>query len=514
MKRLVTLGFLLMNATWLAVACGDSGDGEDVIIGSGGGDTGLGGSDGSGTAGDGATNNDTGGSANGTAGSNGTAAAGGTPDIDPPPLDCGSFGDSCDVGGDCCSGLCDPTDGSCAGSVGKCSAPGAPCGSNTECCTLNCDNDLCQDDACVADGEACTPGGDSCCSGLCVDGECGDINGGSSSCSSAGNPCDNDGDCCSKLCGEDGHCVLGSSFCVQKFDICSRNEQCCTGICEMADGNDVGYCGAAPDVPSSCGSGGIAGTVCNDCGTCCSRSCAPYGPTGVFICQLPSGCRLNGELCRGDSDCCGGDPDADLPGAGNGECVVDEGNPVGRCGNGNSCTPQGDVCHYKDSACEDSSTSAPNNCCSYLGSKSNCALDTVFVPRCDAIGDCREAGEDCASSGDCCDGVPCIRNDEGRLVCAEEECISAGGSCTTTADCCVGTECILVPGESAGVCGVTDEPPGGTGGAGSGSGGAPGTGGNAPTPCAEYGQDCGGGVECCNSDVVPCDNGVCRINPQ
>ena len=40
-------------------------------------------------------------------------------------------------------------------------------------------------------------------------------------------------------------------------------------------------------------------------GPCCSRACAPWGPTGVLVCQPASGCNVVGDLCTSDSDCCG-----------------------------------------------------------------------------------------------------------------------------------------------------------------------------------------------------------------
>ena len=32
-------------------------------------------------------------------------------------------------------------------------------------------------------------------------------------------------------------------------------------------------------------------------GGCCSRACAPWGPTGALVCQPASGCHVNGDLC-------------------------------------------------------------------------------------------------------------------------------------------------------------------------------------------------------------------------
>lgn len=466
------------------------------------------------------------------------AGDGGSAGMDVPMLDCGAFGEDCEVGTDCCSGICDTQSNTCISTTNVCSPAGSPCVDGTECCSLNCSDGYCGATECLEDDAPCDMGGVSCCSGLCEDGTCQDVNG-DAECSSAGNSCDSGADCCSGLCGSDDRCALGSSFCVQKFDICARDDQCCSGVCTFNDAGDpLGYCDAPPDAPTSCNSDGVAGAICNGCGVCCSRSCAPYGPTGVFICQYPSGCRVNGELCREDRDCCGGDADADLPGAGNVQCEKADGAEIGRCRNSMGCTPQGGVCHYKETICEDTSTSAPNNCCNFLGNASNCELDSLFVPRCDAIEECREPGEDCASSTDCCNGVPCVPNEDGRLICydnpggGDPSCVESGGSCTSTSDCCVGSVCLIPTGAGMGTCGTPEEPGGSGGSAGSpgsagaggdtggmssggtsGTAGTGGTGGSDQPPCAEYGQQCSETADCCNAPTVACDSGICRIPP-
>ena len=81
---------------------------------------------------------------------------------------------------------------------------------------------------------------------------------------------------------------------------------CCTGTCTVAAGATLGTCGAnPPSGPANCGvvdgqlCGGTAsdgGVVRNDAGLpacggpCCSRACAPWGPTGVA--RLPARERL------------------------------------------------------------------------------------------------------------------------------------------------------------------------------------------------------------------------------
>lgn len=256
--------------------------------------------------------------------------------------------------------------------------------------------------------------------------------------------------------------------------------------------------------------------MCTGCGDCCSRLCAPYGPTGVKICQPASGCRVVGELCVEDRDCCGGDPASDLPGAGNGSCDKEDGALVGRCRNVQSCSPQGNICHFKAYTC--SISSAPNKCCDGVGNSGVCQLDTLGVPRCNGLGTtCRVGGDECASADDCCDNAPCIRDPQGILRCsATGKCMESGGSCTINADCCPPSVCIRAQGSTKGTCGtpVTATGAGGASGSGGASGtvpssnraGSPGTtdiGVGGSFSCAEYGQICSTDSDCCNG--VPCN---------
>jgi hypothetical protein len=338
-------------------------------------------------------------------------------------------------------------------------------------------------------------------------------------------------------------------------------------MCTIASGASIGTCAAAPTGPAHCGV--VDGVVCTGCGECCSRLCAPYGPTGVKICQPASGCHVDGDLCREDRDCCGA-AGTGLPGDGNVVCDKETGAPVGICRNPTGCNPEGNVCHFKDYVCGGSS--ARNACCAAVGNSGVCQLDPIGIPRCYGLGtDCRETGETCASSMDCCGGVPCVVAPDGLLRCLPPSdggptCVPSGGSCTINGDCCPGTVCIREPGSVQGVCGTTTPP--GTGGtpgsggtpatggtpgsggtatggvptAGSGgaggvplTGGAPATGGVPPAtggipatggvppatggtpatggspPCSEYGQLCTTRADCCNG--VPCYLRMCVIPP-
>ncbi len=82
-------------------------------------------------------------------------------------------------------------------------------------------------------------------------------------------------------------------------------------------------------------------------------------------------------------------------------------------------------------------------------------------------------------------------------------CADLGGACSTSADCCPGLPCVATPGSARGTCG---DRPTSDGGAADGS---------TPDPiqpdaggsCAEYGQVCTAGADCCNG--VPCSAGRC-----
>jgi hypothetical protein len=230
--------------------------------------------------------------------------------------------------------------------------------------------------------------------------------------------------------------------------------------------------------------------------------CAPFGPTGVKVCQPASGCHVNGDLCRKDSDCCGA-KGTGLPGDGNVVCEIATGQAVGICRNPRSCNPEGNVCHFKNYAC--SISSARNDCCAAVGNSGVCQLDPLGVPRCYGLGNmCRKAGETCASNADCCNHVPCIPDAMGQLRCLEGApdaggpvCSPLGGACSITGDCCTGYICIEAPGSTSGKCGVYTPPPPSTPDAATPppyDGGSVG--------CALYGQACKTTADCCGG--IPC----------
>jgi hypothetical protein len=219
---------------------------------------------------------------------------------------------------------------------------------------------------------------------------------------------------------------------------------------------------------------------------CCSRSCAPFGPSGIMICQPPSGCRPTGEICREDTDCCGADglPNgSDQFESSNVVCAKEEGASVGRCSNWSMCNPAGNTCKLDSLSCSQEAV-----CCSgNTQVAGTCAADSLGIPRCTVEGgdlECTDptalAGQACSSSADCC-GLPCAPNGDGAFVCGGT-CVGDGGNCSTTADCCSGLAC------ENGTCGTS---------------------GNEEL-CAEIGQACDAETPCCNN--VECNaEGVCGV---
>ena len=502
----ITRSFLAITftATLLWTGCGSSGSDNSGAAASAG--TAASAGEGQGAAGSDSGNAGSGASSSGAGNGSGVS--------------CLAVGDACQGGSECCSGACDANAG-CVANSSVCADAGGSCSASTDCCSLSCVDGKCSVDQCVSDGQACTAN-DACCSGACGDGgTCTALN---DSCKTGGNECADNGDCCSGLCDDSKHCKLNSSFCTQPGDSCSRDNDCCTGSCTIADGHTVGVCEPPPKGNAYCDK--VDGMLCNGCGDCCSRLCAP-GPSGVDICQPASGCHVTGDLCKQDTDCCGGDATSGLPGAGNGRCQIEAGAKIGICSNpvnggGGACNPEGNICHYKaDEGYACNSSSARSDCCGPETPKAlMCKLDALGVPRCLGIGDqCHERGDVCASAADCCDNVPCVPDATGALRCLDEgACVPTSGSCTINGDCCPGGLCHREPGSSVGTCTSSAPPPVGSGGSGSGgasnggenNGGSSGSAGNPPVSvCSEYGQICSQNSDCCNG--IPCTGGICAV---
>jgi hypothetical protein len=455
---------------------------------------------------------------------------------------CRAVGDTCSKPSDCCLGNCDTKTGKCVNPVGTCKAGGVSCTVSVECCTYVCQGGVCGSKLCTSDNQACTTDAE-CCGGKCsgVDGGAGTCTPLNPSCHTAGNTCTGHSQCCSKLC-QNGICQGQPSYCTQIGDICATDFECCSGTCNKQQGASVGVCGS-PTGPGAgnctingqvCGSGAFledGGTfTLTDAGLppcggeCCSRSCGPY-PTGVTVCQPPSGCRPTGEICRQDSDCCGFGGVQNVTGVG----TCSKANPTdryGRCDNGNACRPAGAICKLNKQVWGNDSCNAENNCCSGNVNQNPfvCMRDALGIPRCTISGTaCTDggsrAGQACASTADCC-GLACVPNpsfDGGTGDAAAPPfycgtaCVPASGACTSNADCCPGLPCVIPPGGSSGLCGgqLTDGggviyPDGGLLGDGSVTSGDAGT-------CSFAGQQCTTSTDCCrgltcNPNTLRCES--------
>jgi hypothetical protein len=239
----------------------------------------------------------------------------------------------------------------------------------------------------------------------------------------------------------------------------------------------------------------------------------------VLVCQPASGCHLVGDLCTKDSECCGSvafpAPDGGAQSQGGYATCGNMDGGVGVCQNPTGCKPNGDVCRLATNSCNSSC-----DCCSGNCHADTCRQDNLGIPRC-SVSQCVAANGACATSADCCGpdggiGNPCVPGANGALTCFPSECVPSCGSCTTSADCCPGSLCL------GGVCGPCG---GGSSDAGTNPDGSTeteaGTPDGGPTPdagstppdsglsCSAYGQICTQTSDCCNN--VPCTNGRCQF---
>jgi hypothetical protein len=445
---------------------------------------------------------------------------------------CDPNGANCATGATCCSSTCDPTAHICIQNP-TCAGETQPCNVPTDCCNLSCVNNVCaMTTGCIGDNMACgggVPG--ACCSGTCgANGTCTPLN---PFCLTSGNPCTPGGDagvgggCCSQLC-KNGTCALAVSYCTQPGDVCYRDGECCSGLCQLADGGVAGTCA---DIATLTNTGcQVDGVICNGCATCCSKLCAPFGPSGVNICQPAGGCHVYGDLCHTKADCCGGEPvtSEPSPASGANEVVctpIPNTNGLGFCDKPNvqmnsdphkTCVPEGDVCHFLNYAC--SNSSVRDDCCACISTKTCCQLDRLGIPRCNGIGGdggigCVMPGGICAFSGSCCGNLPCVPDSSGVLHCLPPNdggiaCVPQNGVCTSTADCCVGFNCVVPPGSLTGTCTyISPTPPPVV----VPDSGVPSQDMAIPGLCAQYAQPCTAAVPCCNG--ITCNSAGYCLNP-
>ena len=374
---------------------------------------------------------------------------------------CGPDADpACPTGQSC--GLYAPNQ--CGSLQGPCITTGAAtkCASNSDCCSGFCGaTGTCSAAACKNIPVACATNNE-CCSGKCTAGLCAATNGGT--CKASGSTCGGDAECCSQGC-ISGICSVVTSFCRQNGDACTASTQCCGGTCTGATPTQAGYCSTV-DAPGGGTGCTIAGTViaCDSSTTytcnaaCCSGSCGPNDSGGgKQICQQTASCKVKGELCTKDVDCCGNGVTGSLL------CSKPAGagvNDYGRCNRDNSCQKPGQVCKTAADSC-----SFSNNCCepADIAPGINCSNtpsaccrhDNNGVPRCTQFAVCRTLNQTCESPADCCPvggaTPPCAPDAGGVFRCAAA-CLVDNAVCTIDRDCCGGNCFKQTAGATTGLC--------------------------------------------------------------
>lgn len=442
----------------------------------------------------------------------GPGADGGIVDDGGVMTNCTPLGDSCGSGDPCCQGACTFA-GVCELLTVTCTDQGNACADNTDCCTKRCEGGVCSGSQCIDNGRTCSSNSQ-CCTGNCAGGTCAAVPG-AGLCRVEGQTCGADLDCCSTNC-QGGICAAAYT-CRAPNDLCYKDSDCCSLLCSQNDGK-AGFCRLPP---GGCTQDGVP---CSGSSTCCTRICADPG-TGASVCLPASGCKMTGAPCPEAQSCCGGGSNPN----GSVQCVkLVETDTYGRCDNGQSCNPVGNICGAKFPTVDGGTftVNASQNCCD--GKTEVCKLDSSGIPRCFGGGSvqcpngytgvepcCIQIGQICQFKDQCCNGAPCVPDQAGVLRCTGSSCTPLGSECTPGSDggnpCCAG-ECL--PHELGSVCRIPPTPgDGGTpadGGTPGGDGGTPADGGtsDAGTPCKVNGSTCTTGSECCST---LCDNGVCAV---
>jgi hypothetical protein len=235
---------------------------------------------------------------------------------------------------------------------------------------------------------------------------------------------------------------------------------------------------------------------------------------------VASGCRVTGDFCLSDQQCCGGGSNPN----GTVQCTAG----IDRCDNGQNCNGVGTICGkaYGPDGGIVFQVNGTNNCCN---GKDTCHLDSAGIPRCyggcsnqtcTGTGDCPfgytgqagcciAANAQCQFSSQCCNGLPCLPDATGVGHCTAPTCIALGSPCGASADggaCCEGVCQPSIEGPS--VCQLPPPPPpdGGTTDGGTADGGATDGGG----ACQGNGIPCTTGTQCCSTYCIA---GTCQAAP-
>ena len=128
--------------------------------------------------------------------------------------------------------------------------------------------------------------------------------------------------------------------------------------------------------------------------------------TGVKVCQRANGCHIDGDLCRKDSDCCGGKGSM-APGDGNVNLRdLPQGLPWDFVETRPAVTPRATSAITRTTPAR--SPARATTAAEPRGTRTPASSTPSVSPRCHALDKCVEAGGVCAFTGDCCNASPCV----------------------------------------------------------------------------------------------------------
>jgi hypothetical protein len=302
-----------------------------------------------------------------------------------------------------------------------CCAPGLTCESvgPVVCCNACGGANPCHG-ACTNTGAACGVGHPACCSGLA----CGPLN---TCVSDVRGCCTGAKDCKAGLTCAGGDCLIpDNSAIVCKSDMDCLNSDCDNGVCE----------------PKNAKCSAINGACCDNLDCCANLACTAAG----------SCLKANGQQCKLDTECAGGDCDGTC------KTAVCAGSGTGCSDNADCCSP--DTCGCNTLNCVGSSTCCLPPQTAGCTQASDCCGPNVtqcrFVVASNANLCCNYVNGQCHADSDCCDDNHCqpssnlCKIDTGEIYClVNGDCLSGncvggtckcdgtkGGQCLTNADCC------------------------------------------------------------------------------
>ena len=301
--------------------------------------------------------------------------------------------------------------GSGPGNPNKCLEAGSGCTANTDCCTVSCVNNVCSGTQCTADNQACTSDGQ-CCGGKCgTGGTCTPLNAAARPTATRARRAPSAAPRCATRRSLRTVVVLyaGRRRVRARRRVLRRQ-------CTIGGGQAIGLCTHPMPGSTNC-QAGVDGTVCSGCGDCCSRLCEVYAPTGAKICQPAEGCRVDGDICHQDSDCCGARAPV-CPATGN----VSASRSTAQIPRVSAATRSRAIPKATSATTRTTRRAATRRrvttAAAVPATRASVKLDGLGVPRCYGLGSaCVQVGDSCAFNGDCCNGEPCVPDQNGQLHC-------------------------------------------------------------------------------------------------